>query len=115
MIIMMKLAFHPANTYWLRATLQSLITVKESDLPQSGSVAKHASLLFYTLATKINFHMFKMNYMLHHKVRSHVERLAHMKTNCSESMSESGMASFSYDGEQSVCWPTSSVQAKISS
>lgn len=53
MIIMMKLAFHPVNTHWLRATLQSLISVKESDLPLSGSAVNHAmaeirNLFFYT-------------------------------------------------------------------
>lgn len=42
MIIMMKLAFHPANTHWLQATLHSLTSVKESDLPFSGSAIKHA-------------------------------------------------------------------------
>lgn len=55
MIIMMKLAFHPVNTYWSRATLHSLISVTECDLPLSGSVmhvmANRSSLFFFTLAT----------------------------------------------------------------
>ena len=42
MIIMMKLAFHSVNTHWLRATLNSLLYVKESDLPLSGSSHTHA-------------------------------------------------------------------------
>lgn len=42
MIIMMKLAFHPVNTHWLRATLHSLMSVTETDLPLSGSAVKHA-------------------------------------------------------------------------
>ncbi len=42
MIIMMKLACHRVNTRWLQATLHSLISVRESDLPLSGSVIKHA-------------------------------------------------------------------------
>lgn len=42
MITMMKLAFHPVNTHWLRATLYTLILAEESDLPSSGSSIKHA-------------------------------------------------------------------------
>lgn len=44
MIIMMTLAFHPVNTYtrYLRAKLHSLLSVKKSDFPVSGSAIKHA-------------------------------------------------------------------------
>lgn len=55
MIIMMKLAFHPVNTHWLRATLHSLISVTECDLPPSGramhAIADRSSLFFFALAT----------------------------------------------------------------
>lgn len=53
----MKLAFHLVNTHWLRASLHSLVSVKEPDLPLSGNAIKHAmaerkNFFLFTLATK---------------------------------------------------------------